>query len=56
MKNKGRRSDYVPAGMSTKNRETTRDERLQIVALREKAGMTWKVCNLIPAYFVNWSS
>ncbi|KAG0123779.1 hypothetical protein HOY82DRAFT_618728 [Tuber indicum] len=42
MKNKGRRADYVPAGGSVKNRETTRDERLQIVALREKARMTWK--------------
>ena len=43
MKNKGRRADYIPARMSAKNLETTRDERLQILALRDKAGMTWKV-------------
>lgn len=43
MKNKGRRADYIPAGMSAKNLETTRDERLQILALGDKAGMTWKV-------------
>jgi len=33
MKNKGRRADYLPAGASTKNQETTRDEWLQIIAL-----------------------
>jgi len=43
MKVKGRRENYVPAGQSVKGRETTRDERMQIITLREKAGMTWKV-------------
>ena len=52
MKNKGRRADYVLAGASTKNLETTRDERLQIIALREKAGMTWRVSYTIStSYF-----
>ena len=43
MRVKGRRQDYVPAGQSAKGRETTRDERMQIITLRDKAGMTWKV-------------
>ena len=43
MKNKGQRADYIPARMSAKNLETSRDERLQILALGDKAGMTWKV-------------
>ena len=42
MKTKGRRSDYAIPG-DQKRRETTRDERLQVVTLRDKAGMTWKV-------------
>ncbi|KAG0633368.1 hypothetical protein HOY80DRAFT_1064103 [Tuber brumale] len=41
MRNKGRRSDYAQPG-DQKRRETTRDERLQVVTLRDKAGMTWK--------------
>jgi len=43
MRNNGRRADYIPVGMSAKKLETTWDERLQILALREKAGMTWNV-------------
>jgi len=49
MKAKGRRGDYVPQGGSVKGRETTRDERMQIITLREKARMTWKVGMLITA-------
>lgn len=29
-------------GENTKGRETTRDERVQIIALRDKGGMKWK--------------
>ncbi|KAI5845497.1 hypothetical protein BZA05DRAFT_407833 [Tricharina praecox] len=39
MKQKGVR-DPVPEGVS--HRETTRDERIQIIALREKAGWSWR--------------
>ena len=46
MKNKGRRADHIPAGASAKNLETTRDERREIIVLRDKANMTWKVSYL----------
>jgi hypothetical protein len=39
MKQKGRRRDHF--GGRARNRETTRDERVKIIALRE-SGMTWK--------------
>ncbi|KAI5842850.1 hypothetical protein BZA05DRAFT_411645, partial [Tricharina praecox] len=39
MKQKGVR-DPVPEGVS--HRETTRDERIQLIALREKAGWSWR--------------
>ncbi|KAG0137439.1 hypothetical protein HOY82DRAFT_597730 [Tuber indicum] len=42
MKIKGQRDDYVQAGKGSKHRETTRDERVQIITLREKASMSWK--------------
>jgi len=45
MRAKGRREDYVPAGESVKGRETTRDERIQVIALRDEAGMMWKASN-----------
>ena len=43
MKVKGKREStfYNP-----KNRETTRDERVQIIALRDKAKLTWKEIGL----------
>ena len=56
MKNKGLRGDYVPAGVSSKNLETTQDERLQIIALRENAGMTWKVSYPISTCYFTFRS
>jgi len=46
MRPKGRGKDYVPAGVSVRGRETRCDERIQVITLREKAGMTWKVCDI----------
>ena len=43
MKLRGSRSDYVPAGGNISGKETTRDERIQVIALRDKAQLTWKV-------------
>lgn len=40
MKVKGTRTDHF--GAEAKGKETTRDERLQILTLRDKGGMTWK--------------
>jgi transposase len=38
MKSKGRRDDYFP---ETKNRETTCDERLEVITLRKHTGKSW---------------
>jgi len=46
MRGKGHREDYVPVSVSVKGRETTRDEHMQVITLREKAGMTCKVCDI----------
>jgi len=44
MKLRGRRADYAkPAGDNPSGKETTRDERVQVIALRDKASLTWKV-------------
>jgi len=43
MRVKGHRQDYVHAGQSAKGWETTRDERMQIITLRDKASMTWRI-------------
>ena len=44
MKLKGAQADYaVPAGGNPSGKETTRDERVQVIALRDKACVTWKV-------------
>jgi len=40
MKVKGARRDYFPG--DGKRRETTRDERLRIITLRDEAKMKWK--------------
>ena len=40
MKVKGTRAKHFGSGI--KNKETTRDERVEIVALWDKAKMTWK--------------
>lgn len=44
MKVKGTRADYAdPVGGDPSGKETTRDERVQIIALRDKASLKWKV-------------
>lgn len=44
MKIKGTRADYAdPAGGDPSGKETTRDERVQVIALRDKASLKWKV-------------
>ena len=44
MKIKGMRADYAdPAGGDLSGKETTWDEWVQVIALRDKASLKWKV-------------
>jgi len=43
MKFRGSCSDSVAAGGNISGKETIRDERIQVIALRDKVQLTWKV-------------